>query len=129
MLNMRNYDRSKKSRKVALSDDGGATWSKMFADNTLIEPICQASLLSVFKKDLEKRILLFLNPADENKRQNMTLRISEDEGATWKCSMLLHDGPSAYSDLTLLMNGKLGCLFEAGKSTPYQGIVFQEISF
>ncbi len=129
MLNMRNYDRSQKSRKIALSADGGATWDDIFADEELIEPICQASLLAISKEDQGQRILYFLNPADEDKRQKMTLRVSEDEGLNWNRSMILHNGPSAYSDMTLLKNGNLGCLFEGGNSTPYQGIVFQEVSF
>ncbi|MEN8229510.1 MAG: sialidase family protein [Bacteroidota bacterium] len=127
MLNMRNYDRSQKSRKIAFSEDGGVTWSDIFADTTLIEPICQASLLLFSHEKEEKHTLLFLNPADENKRQMMTLRSSGDEGSTWRGSLVLHEGPSAYSDLTRLSNGNLGCLYEAGNSTPYQGIVFQEI--
>jgi sialidase-1 len=48
ILNMRNYDRSQKTRKVAFSDDGGITWGDLRSDPTLIEPICQASMLSVF---------------------------------------------------------------------------------
>ena len=127
MLNMRNYDRSQTTRKIAFSEDGGLTWSELVADTTLIEPICQASLLALVDEDQEKRMLLFLNPADESNRINMTLRISENEGSTWSSSLVLHKGPSAYSDLTLLSNGNLGCFYEAGHSHPYQGIVFQEI--
>lgn len=129
MLNMRNYDRSQKSRKVSLSEDGGVTWSDVRSDQTLIEPICQASLLSVFKRESGDHALLFLNPAHEDKRENMTLRISRDEGTTWAYSMVLFEGPSAYSDLTLLSNGNLGCFYEAGVSNPYQGIVYQEIQW
>jgi sialidase-1 len=127
MLNMRNYDRTQKSRKVAISEDGGLTWSDIVADKTLIEPICQASLLGVGSDEKGQHMLFFLNPADENKRQKMTLRISRDEGSTWTGSLVLHQGPAAYSDLTQLSNGNLGCFYEAGHSTPYQGIVFEEV--
>jgi sialidase-1 len=127
MLNMRNYDRSQKSRRVAFSEDGGESWSNIMADPTLIEPICQASLLMVSRAKDKESTLLFLNPADENKRQKMTLRISRDEGSTWEESMELHEGPAAYSDLSLLSNGNLGCLYEAGDSSPYEGIIFKEI--
>ena len=124
MLNMRNYDRSQKSRKVAFSRDGGESWSDISADHTLIEPICQASLLMVIGED-NTHTLLFSNPADQEKRQRMTLRISWDAGSTWTKSLVLHDGPAAYSDLTRLSNGNLGCFYEAGHSNPYEGIVFQ----
>jgi sialidase-1 len=94
----------------------------------LIEPICQASLLSVFAKKKGTPALYFLNPAHEEKRQNLTLRSSLDEGASWAELQVLHEGPGAYSDLTLLGNGKLGCLFEAGELSPYEGIVFRKVS-
>jgi len=125
ILNMRNYDRSQKTRKLAFSDDGGITWGDLRSDPTLIEPICQASMLSVFPVDGHK--LYFLNPAHEHKRQNLTLRTSRDGGNSWPESWVLHAGPGAYSDLTLLGNGMLGCLFEAGYVSPYEGIVFVEV--
>ncbi|MBI2480906.1 MAG: exo-alpha-sialidase [Planctomycetia bacterium] len=45
MLNMRNYDRSAKSRQVALSDDGGLTWRSQGFVSTLIEPHPTISLV------------------------------------------------------------------------------------
>jgi sialidase-1 len=72
--------------------------------------------------------LLFSNPADENLRRNLTLRLSYDEGSTWAKSMVLYAGPSAYSDLTRLSNENIGCLYEAGYLNQNQGIVFQEVS-
>jgi sialidase-1 len=129
ILNMRNYDRSQKSRKIAFSTDGGKSWGDITSDRALIEPICQASLLTVFAEEEGKHALYFLNPAHEEKRQNLTLRTSLDEGTSWTDSQVLQAGPSAYSDLTQLSNGNLGCLFEAGSSSPYEGIVFREVSF
>jgi len=129
MLNMRNYDRSQKSRKVSYSQDGGERWSHLVSDTTLIEPICQASLLSVTAGDEGKHFLLFLNPADKHERQMMTLRISENGGVDWTGSILLHESPSAYSDLTQLPGGDIACLYEAGMDNPYQGIVYREVSW
>ena len=128
MLNMRNYDRSQKARKVSLSNDGGVTWGNIYSDKSLPEPICQGSLLQLSSTGKEKNRLLFLNPADENKRQNMTLRLSFDDGSTWPKLKVLHAGPSAYSDLTWLPKGNIGCLYEAGSSNPYQGIIYQEVA-
>lgn len=121
MLNMRNYDRKQKARKISFSDDGGMTWSDISPDPVLVEPICQASLLS----HPRKRLLFFLNPADMESRQNMTLRVSADGGKIWKTSYLLHRGPAAYSDMTIMKNNGIGCLYEAGARSPYEGIVFQ----
>jgi sialidase-1 len=41
----------------------------------------------------------------------------------------VHDGPSAYSNLVALPNGHLGLLFEGGVKSPYEGIVFRDLSF
>ncbi len=129
ILNMRNYDRTQKSRKISYSKDGGDSWSDIQSDQILVEPICQASLLSIFGSEEGNHTLFFLNPAHKEKRENMTLRISRDQGVTWSESVVLHQGPAAYSDLSHLSNGNLGCFYEAGQSNPYQGIVFQEIKW
>ena len=47
LLNMRNYDRTKKSRMITLSNDGGVSWNDICPDPVLVEPICQASLLTL----------------------------------------------------------------------------------
>ena len=59
----------------------------------------------------------------------MTLKLSSDYGKTWNSKLVLHTGPSAYSDLTRLNGDGIGCLFEAGVSSPYEGIVFKEVKF
>lgn len=120
ILNMRNYDRNQKTRKISFSNDGGESWSDLQSVETLPEPICQASIL--FSPVNEK--LCFLNPADENNRVKMTLKSSTDSGLSWKTEQVLHAGPSAYSDLTLINRNTLGCLFEAGENSAYEGIVF-----
>jgi len=113
MLNMRNYDRSTKSRQVALSDDGGLTWQSQGFDSALIEPICQASIRRYRwpGNDLPG-VILFSNPAHTDARQELTIRASYDDGATWTHARLLHKGGSAYSCLSVLPNGDIGCLYE-----------------
>ncbi|HNR42833.1 MAG TPA: sialidase family protein [Bacteroidales bacterium] len=123
MLNMRNYDRIRKTRKVSVSTDGGISWSDIYPDPFLVEPVCQGSLLAHNKK----KILLFSNPADEISRVRMTLRVSSDQGKTWAHSRVLHEGPAAYSDITILRSGRVGCLFEMGHKSPYEGIVFRSL--
>lgn len=120
ILNMRNYDRTQKSRKISFSKDGGLTWSDIQSNNALIEPICQASML--FTE--ENETLWFLNPASENSRTNLTLKSSIDFGKTWQTVKVLNSGASAYSDLTLIDKKTLGCLYEGGIFSPYEGIVF-----
>ena len=128
ILNMRNYDRTQKSRKVSISDDGGITWNDIYSDPALIEPVCQASLLRYSFTSSGKSRLLFINPAHESKRMNLTLRLSYDEGMSWTVSKVLHEGPAAYADITKMRWGKIGCLYEAGISSPYQGIIFRAVN-
>ncbi|MBI1375727.1 MAG: exo-alpha-sialidase [Phycisphaera sp.] len=120
IINMRNYwerDGGEKAkggkRAIATSDDGGVTWSALRFDETLIEPICQAGLVRVAAPSGGgKGLLVFTNPASTSKRDHMTVRISEDDGATWPRSALLYGGSSAYSCPTRLPDGRVGVLFE-----------------
>jgi sialidase-1 len=125
MLNSRNYDRNQKNRAISISKDGGMTWSKVRRDPTLIEPICQASFLRYTLVGSESRSrLLFSNPASQTNRHKMTVRLSYDEGQTWPIARQLHSDPAAYSCLTVLSDGLIGCLYEAGQKHPYEKIVF-----
>ena len=127
LINMRNYDRNNKLRQIAFSEDGGITWKDQKFDSQLIEPICQASILSHSFQD--KNLLLFSNPASTDKRANMSLRISYDQGISWTDSIELHIGPSAYSDLVVDQNKQIGCLFEMGDKSPYEQIAIAKINF
>lgn len=127
MLNMRNYDRSKTTRAIATSTDGGITFSKVSHDPVLVEPICQASFLRYTLRSKHGRNrLLFSNPAHAKRgdRRDMTIRLSYDEGRSWPVSKLLYPGPSAYSCLTILPDGNIACLYEAGQKNPYEKIIF-----
>ena len=127
MINMRNYDRSKTTRAIATSTDGGITFSKVTHDPVLVEPICQASFLRyTLHSKQERNRLLFSNPAHAKRgdRRDMTIRLSYDEGRSWPVSKLIHAGPSAYSCLTILPDGNIACLYEAGQKSPYEKIIF-----
>jgi len=121
LLNMRNYNQLR-VRQTSISSDGGETWSALRPDTSLIEPICQASLLRLENK--KKTILAFSNPAHAKQRVGMTVRLSYDQGKTWAREKVLWEGPSAYSNLVLLSDGRLACLFEGGVKTAYEGIAF-----
>jgi sialidase-1 len=135
MLNARIQEGGQGKRGISSSKDGGETWSDLKLDPTLIEPVCQASLIrySLAAEDGRNR-LLFSNPASappkgktKGDRVNMTVRLSCDEGKTWPISKSLHEGPSAYSCLAVLPDGDIGCLYEGGE-TRYGEIVFARFS-
>ena len=129
MLNMRSHGKTEKARQVAISDDGGLTWIDQHSDSTLIEPVCQGAIHRYRWADGGKPgVILFSNPASKKKRVNLTVRASFDDGQTWPASRVLHAGPSAYSDLAVLANGQIACLFEAGTTNANEEIVFSRFA-
>lgn len=130
LLNMRRSATNKAlCRASATSTDGGMTWSKLSYDTTLVSPRCQASLLRYTPSDVTgKSVVLFSNPADTSQRIKMTVRLSYDDGRTWRVAKLLHAGPSAYSCLTVLPDKTIGCLYERGDNHPYETITFARFS-
>ena len=127
MLNMRSY-RGRNHRAVALSADGGVSWSECRDDPALIEPVCQASILRYrWPDDGGKSLILFSNPASKE-RERLTIRLSDDEARTWAVSKVLSAGPSAYSCLVSLPDGSIGCLYETGQKNAYETIVFARFS-
>ena len=112
---------------MCFSPDGGETWTGQYADKTLVEPPCQASLVRYGSLDAGgPSRLLFSNPANgqRDQRNRLTVRVSEDEGRTWPVAKLLYEGPAAYSSLAVLPDGSIGCLYEAGQNHPYEKITF-----
>lgn len=124
MLNMRNYDPIQRTRQIALSLDGGASWSNQRHVIELEDPICQASIRRYsWPAEGEEGKILFSNPAGA-RRENMTVRLSPDDGQTWPASRQLHSGPAAYSCLTVLRDKTIGCLYERGDRSPYETLTF-----
>jgi sialidase-1 len=118
ILNMRNYPKGERhERDIATSKDGGLTWSAISHDAALVEPVCQASLLAIPKVGH-----VFSNPAHASKRENLTIRLSEDDCKTWPHARVLHPGPSAYSDLAVPADGTILCLYERGGKSSYERI-------
>lgn len=112
MLNARNQG-GDKLRKIAISRDGGETWSETRNDAALIEPVCQGSLLRhPGTGDPAKDVFLFSNPATQTARTNGTIRLSRDEGKTWPVARVLYPDSFAYSCLASLPDGTVACLFE-----------------
>jgi sialidase-1 len=114
---------SKSNRKlITTSLDGATGWTTPEFHPQLWEPICMASIISHPSKS---GTLIFSNPhslgldksgkeipAGRGKRQNLSIKLSRDDGKTWPISKTLESGPSAYSDLAVLNDGAILCLYE-----------------
>jgi len=123
LMNMRAYN-GRNRRTHALSVDGGKTWSNPKDAPDLIEPVCQASILRYdWPAESHPGRLLFANPASK-KREQMTVKLSVDDGIHWSAGKQLYHGPSAYSCLVTLKKKEIGCLYERGGKSPYERIVF-----
>ena len=61
-------------------------------------------------------LLVFSNPASTTARRALTVRVSGDGGKTWPVTIPVEPGPAAYSCLAPLSGGRVGLLYERGKS-------------
>lgn len=104
----------KGSRGVFVSNDEGKTWQEQQNNQELIDPSCNGSIIKYtsMKDGFDKNRLLFVNPKSSKKRENLTVRISYDDGKTWSKGKTIYTGSSAYSTLTILQNGEIGLFFE-----------------
>lgn len=128
MMNSRNQRGDIKARIVSISKDGGANWDTTYFDPNLPDPVNEASLLSIPTRKGRQQ-LVFSNAADTLQRNNLTFRLSDDNGRSWKKSIPIYAGPekedsvdyAAYSDLVLFGKNEIGILFE---KDDYSSIVF-----
>jgi sialidase-1 len=132
MMSIRNQRGDIKQRILAYSSNGGASWDTAYFDAALPDPVCQGSIITLgYKKG--KAIIASCNAADEKKRDNLTLRISYDEGKTWKKSIVVDKSAdenkrdwAAYSDLVILDKKTIGVFYERNG---YAEIVFKTIRY
>lgn len=120
MLNARTPS-PRNRRVVATSKDGATHWTAPRYQDDLPDPICEAGLVR-----FSRNRILFSNPDNLTRadgkdvvgkdRKNVTVRLSDDEGASWPVKRTIEPGPSGYSDLAVLPDHTILCFYEsAGK--------------
>ena len=119
-LNSRQFAGAK-VRKTSVSKDGGLTWSPVEDVPALRDSSCNASILRHSFDDVAGRGRILYSGPDSLTRSNGTVYVSLDDGATWPLKRVLWPGSFAYSVLTRLPEGTVGCLFETDN---YGRIVF-----
>lgn len=67
-------------------------------------------------------------PNGRGKRENLSIKLSRDEGRSWPIQKTLEPGPSAYSDLAVLPDGRVVCLFERANSIDCASFSLQWLS-
>lgn len=129
MLNMRdewNYrnkaDRDVHGRRVFTTADLGESWKEHpTSRRALVEPTCMASLHrhEYMEGGKKKSVLLFSNPNNYKARDNMTLKVSFDDGMTWpEEHWILFDqyGSAGYSCITSIDENSIGILYESSQA-------------
>ena len=126
MLNVRSESKANR-RLITTSKDGATDWSQPRFDQALLEPICMASLTRLSETPAsDKDRIVFANPDNLSRadgkevpgkprdRKNLAIKLTYDEGRTWPVSKVLEPGFSGYSDLAVLQEGTILCLYERG---------------
>jgi sialidase-1 len=127
LLSMRNYP-PRGERAFAISTDGGLSWSKPAFQKQVYCPTCQSSIERyTLRPKADKNRILYSGPGGPG-RKNLTVRLSYDEGKTWPVARVIYAGPSAYSDLVVLPDGTIGCLYERGRKHAYEKITFARLT-
>ncbi|MFK4041822.1 exo-alpha-sialidase [Nonomuraea wenchangensis] len=92
-------------RITSTSTDGGATWSPPVVDDSVEQFVAVDAGLIRYTRGPVNRIL-YSRP-DSAARENMTVSVSYDEGASYRYSRVVNPGPSYYSDLASLSDGTI----------------------
>ncbi|MGG5172328.1 exo-alpha-sialidase [Pseudarthrobacter sp. J1738] len=115
MLNSRDSSNGH-YRKVAISTDGGQSYGPVTVDTELPDPTNNGSITRLFpaaaQGSADAKKLMFTNSNSQVNRENVSARVSCDDGATWPGVRSIHQGFSAYSTATRLEDGKLGVFYE-----------------
>nr|WP_244266094.1 sialidase family protein [Actinomyces timonensis] len=119
MMNSRTSDKTT-YRKVATSTDGGQTWSEPVSDTNLPDAVDNAQIIRAFPNAApgseRAKVLLFSHsPNQSTTRDQGTISLSCDDGATWT-HKLFRKEIVGYTTLAVQSDGSLGLLSENGGS-------------
>jgi sialidase-1 len=111
-------------RMMAVSPNGISDWSAPKLVDELFEPGCMAGLVShPGEEPSRKPLLLYSAPYTTDRshqaRRDVTIHLSHDDGKTWPTRKTIYKGPSAYSDLAVLPDGRVLCFYEQGVEARY----------
>lgn len=108
------------NRITVTSNDGGETFDGPYVPiPDLVTAQVQGSVLALPPELDRRERIVFSGPGHYIARENLTLRSSFDDGATWNDGFVSYDGPAGYSDLVELgrQDGRavIGSLYENGE--------------
>ncbi|MEU4690418.1 exo-alpha-sialidase [Actinoplanes sp. NPDC023714] len=111
-----------RSRFYATSADGAATFGAATASPLLTDPLCNADEISYLRPadrgasgaPPRTATTLFSNNANPGSRNDLTVRLSTDDGASWPARALVKPGAAGYSTMAVLADGTVADLYEVG---------------
>ncbi len=117
-------------RKMAISTDGGATYGPVTQDTELPDPANNGAIARMFpaaaQGSADAKKLIFTNSNSKTGRENVSARISCDDGATWPGVRTIRSGFSAYSTVSRLEDGTFGVLYEGNYTDNMQFAKFDD---
>ena len=94
-----------------ISEDGGITWrDTVFAGKGITAPACNGDIIRYDRKDGTSVLLHSLPIGD--KRENVAVMLSYDEGKSWSLGRVIVPYSAAYSSLCILPDGTIGMYVE-----------------
>ncbi|MFO0892527.1 MAG: sialidase family protein [Isosphaeraceae bacterium] len=114
-------------RFFATSVDGGKTWSARRPGLPVSPVACAIERYTSKAAGDDRDRIIWTGPKGPD-RQNLVVRISDDEGESFPVERLIAAGHAAYSDLTLLKDRSVGILWERGAEHGYQFITFTRLT-
>lgn len=106
MINARNMS-GKRCRAISFSPDGVSGWTELELDRQLRDPGCFGSLARY-----DSSTVLFANVDSPAKRENISIKISRDEGKTWEKKRVVNWGAGGYADINAREDGMICLLTE-----------------
>lgn len=101
------------ARGYNYSSNGGLAWGTQGRWECMKSNACNGDMLRLAATDRGDSCNILLHSIPNSmERRDVSIYVSYDEGQTWQDPVLLFDGPSVYSSMTLLKNGSVGVLLE-----------------
>ena len=108
MMHMRQI---KGPRRRTISTDGGHTWSPVVDDLDITQCACAIERMTLKSGGDDRNRLLWTGPKGPG-RVTLIGRISYDEGQSYGDERVIYQGNAGYSDLVLMPDKTIGCLWE-----------------
>ena len=116
-VSYRKNTRATGKRHFARSGDGGETFSQHGEHQDLPCRNLHAGLTGHASLGRAGgHVLLCSSPPAGNPARNMTIYLSQDEGATWPIAKVIEREPCRYSDLAIAADGTILCLYTTGRN-------------